>query len=248
MKQVVLIRHGESQWNQENRFTGWVDVGLTERGIQEAIRAGRTLKEEGYTFDIAYTSFLKRAIKTLYLILEEMDLMWIPVDHHWRLNEQHTGALTGLNKAQTAERHGMEQTLTWRRGYDVPPPALSPKSEYQPHEDPRYADLGSDELPRTESLKDVMKRLLPYWRDTIAPRIEEGKRVIITAHGNCLRALIKHLDNISDEDIRNLNIPSAVPLVYELKDDLTPIRSFYLGDPEEVQKATLRVAEELKSK
>ncbi|MGH9462340.1 MAG: 2,3-diphosphoglycerate-dependent phosphoglycerate mutase [Vicinamibacteria bacterium] len=248
MKKLVLLRHGESTWNRENRFTGWVDVGLTERGISEAIEAGRQLGNEGYVFDLAYTSVLKRAIKTLWLVLEEMDLMWIPVYRSWRLNERHYGALQGLNKAETAEKHGIEQTQIWRRSYDVPPPALTPDDERYPGRDPRYADLSPDELPLTECLKDTVARFLPYWKDTIAPAVRSGKRVIIAAHGNSLRALVKYLDHVSDQDIVGLNIPTGIPLVYELEDDLTPIRSFYLGDPEAVRRATAAVAGQLKKK
>jgi 2,3-bisphosphoglycerate-dependent phosphoglycerate mutase len=248
MKTLVLLRHGESTWNQSNRFTGWVDVGLTEKGVSEAIEAGRLLREEGYVFDLAYTSVLKRAIKTLWLVLEEMDLMWIPVYRSWRLNERHYGALQGLNKAETAEKHGIEQTQIWRRSYDVPPPALTPDDERYPGRDPRYADLSPDELPLTECLKDTVARFLPYWKDTIAPAVRSGKRAIIAAHGNSLRALVKYLDNVSDEDIVGLNIPTGIPLVYELEDDLTPIQSFYLGDPDAVRRATAAVAGQLKKK
>ena len=248
MKKLVLVRHGESIWNKENRFTGWVDVGLTEKGIAEALEGARALRDEGYVFDVAYTSVLKRAIKTLWLVLEEMDLMWIPVHRSWRLNERHYGALQGLNKAETAEKHGMEQVQLWRRSYDVRPPALTPDDERYPGNDPRYADLSPDELPMTECLKDTVERFLPYWHDTIAPAVERGKRVILSAHGNSLRALVKHLDHISDEDIVGLNIPTGIPLVYELEDDLTARRSFYLGDPEAVKKATAAVAEQLKKK
>ena len=248
MKKLVLLRHGESTWNQENRFTGWVDVGLTEKGISEAIEAGRQLHKEGYVFDIAYTSVLKRAIKTLWLVLEEMDLMWIPVYRSWRLNERHYGALQGLNKAETAEKHGIEQTQIWRRSYDVPPPPLTPDDERYPGRDPRYADLSADELPLTECLKDTVARFLPYWKDTIAPAVRSGQRVIIAAHGNSLRALVKYLDHVSDQDIVGLNIPTGIPLVYELENDLTPIRSFYLGDPEAVRRATATVAGQLKKK
>jgi 2,3-bisphosphoglycerate-dependent phosphoglycerate mutase len=248
MRRLVLLRHGESTWNQENRFTGWVDVGLTEKGIQEAIEAGRQLRKEGHVFDLAYTSVLKRAIKTLWLVLEEMDLMWIPVHRSWRLNERHYGALQGLNKAETAEKHGIEQTQIWRRSYDVRPPALTPDDERYPGRDPRYADLSPDELPLTECLKDTVARFLPYWTDTIAPVVRSGKRVIISAHGNSLRALVKYLDHVSDQDIVGVNIPTGIPLVYELEDDLTPIRSFYLGDPEAVRRATAAVAGQLTKK
>ncbi len=246
MKKIVLLRHGESTWNKENRFTGWVDVGLSEKGMKEAAEAGRTLKKEGYAFDVAYTSVLKRAIKTLWLALEEMDLMYLPVINSWRLNERHYGALQGLNKAEMAEKHGMEQVQVWRRSYDVPPPALKKDDPMFPGKDPRYADLKPEELPLTECLKDTVARFLPYWHKTIAPVVKEGKRVLIAAHGNSLRALVKYLDNIPDDVIPGLNIPTGIPLVYELKEDLTPIRNYYLGDPEAVKKATQAVANQLK--
>ena len=246
MKKIVLLRHGESTWNKENRFTGWVDVELSEKGMQEAAEAGRTLKKEGYVFDVAYTSVLKRAIKTLWLALEEMDLMYLPVINSWRLNERHYGALQGLNKAEMAEKHGMEKVQVWRRSYDVPPPALSRDDPMFPGKDPRYADLKPEELPLTECLKDTVARFLPYWHKTIAPVVKEGTRVLIAAHGNSLRALVKYLDNIPDDVIPGLNIPTGIPLVYELKDDLTPIKSYYLGDPEAVKKATQAVANQLK--
>jgi 2,3-bisphosphoglycerate-dependent phosphoglycerate mutase len=242
MHKLVLVRHGESVWNLENIFTGWTDVGLSERGLQEAKLAGELLKQEGYTFDVAYTSVLKRAIKTLWVILEEMDLMWIPVYRSWRLNERHYGALQGLNKAETAKRHSAEQVHIWRRSYDTPPPPLSEDDERFPGHDRRYADLTDAELPRTESLKDTVARMLPYWHETIAPVVRSGKRVIIAAHGNSLRALVKYLDNISDADIPNLNIPTGIPLVYELDDDLKPIRHYYLGDAEAAAKAAAAVA------
>jgi 2,3-bisphosphoglycerate-dependent phosphoglycerate mutase len=245
MKHLVLLRHGESTWNKENRFTGWTDVGLSEKGIQEAMEAGRVLHREGYVFDVAYTSVLKRAIKTLWLALEEMDLMWIPVYNSWRLNERHYGALQGLNKAETAERHGMEQTQLWRRSYDVRPPALTPDDSRYPGRDPRYARLQPEELPLTECLKDTVERFLPYWHDTIVPAVRSGQRVLIAAHGNSLRALVKYLDEIADDKIVGLNIPTGIPLVYELRDDLTPIRNFYVGDPEAIEKATTAVAGQL---
>jgi 2,3-bisphosphoglycerate-dependent phosphoglycerate mutase len=246
MKKIVLLRHGESTWNKENRFTGWVDVGLSAKGMKEAAEAGRTLKKEGYVFDVAYTSVLKRAIKTLWLALEEMDLMYLPVINNWRLNERHYGALQGLNKAEMAEKHGMEKVQIWRRSYDVPPPALTRDDPMFPGKDPRYADLKPKEIPLTECLKDTVARFLPYWHKTIAPVVKEGKRVLIAAHGNSLRALVKYLDNIPDDVIPGLNIPTGIPLVYELKDDLTPIRNYYLGDPEAVKKATQAVANQLK--
>jgi len=248
MKKIVLLRHGESEWNKENRFTGWVDVGLSEKGIQEAVDAGRILLKEGYIFDVAYTSVLKRAIKTLWIVLEEMDLMWIPVYRNWRLNERHYGALQGLNKAETAEKHGIEQVQVWRRSYDTRPPALTPDDPRYPGKDPRYADLAPEEPPLTECLKDTVERFLPYWHDTIAPVVKEGKRVLISAHGNSLRALVKYLDKVSDGDIVGLNIPTGIPLVYELEDDLKPIRSYYLGDEEAIKKATQAVADQLKKK
>ena len=246
VSRVVLLRHGESVWNRENRFTGWTDVGLSERGIAEAQDAGRLLHREGYVFDVAFTSVLKRAIKTLWIVLEEMDLMWIPEHRSWRLNERHYGALQGLNKAETAERHGEQQTQVWRRSYDVRPPALAPDDPRHPGHDRRYATLRPDELPATECLKDTVARFLPYWHDTIVPRIRAGERVLVAAHGNSLRALVKYLDGISDEAIVGLNIPTGIPLVYELRDDLSAIRSFYLGDPEAVRKATVAVAGQLR--
>lgn len=248
MKRLVLLRHGESVWNKENRFTGWTDVGLTERGTREAIEAGRTLRAEGYTFDVAYTSVLKRAIKTLWLALEEMDLMWIPVYNSWRLNERHYGALQGLNKAEMAARHGEAQVHMWRRSYAVRPPPLTPDDERSPAADPRYQDLAPDEVPRTECLKDTVERMLPYWHESIAPVVRAGRRVLISAHGNSLRALVKHLDDVPDEEIVGLNIPTGIPLVYELHDDLTPVRSYYLGDPDAVAAAQKAVAAQGKKK
>ncbi len=246
MKTVVLLRHGESVWNQENRFTGWTDVGLSDKGLQEAQEAGRTLVQERFTFDVAYTSVLKRAIKTLWIVLEEMDLMWIPVYRSWRLNERHYGALQGLNKTETAARHGEAQTKIWRRSYSVRPPALTPDDERFPGRDRRYAALTSGQLPLTECLADTVARFLPYWEGTIAPAVRRGDRVLIAAHGNSLRALVKHLDHVSDEAIVDLNIPTGIPLVYDLNDDLTPIRSRYLGDEEAVRQATQKVANQLK--
>jgi 2,3-bisphosphoglycerate-dependent phosphoglycerate mutase len=248
MKKVVLLRHGESTWNKENRFTGWTDVGLSDKGVQEAIEAGQVLLKEGYVFDLAFTSVLKRAIKTLWLALEEMDLMWIPVYNHWRLNERHYGALQGLNKAETAERHGLEQVKIWRRSYDIRPPALTPEDPRYPGQDPRYTGLTAQELPLTECLKDTVNRFMPYWLETIAPIVREGKQVLIAAHGNSLRALVKYLDNIPDQEIVGLNIPTGIPLVYELDDDLRPLGHYYLGDPEAVKKATQAVADQLKKK
>jgi 2,3-bisphosphoglycerate-dependent phosphoglycerate mutase len=248
MKRLVLLRHGESDWNRENRFTGWTDVGLSEKGVKEAIEAGRQMREKRYVFDVAYTSVLKRAIKTLWLALEEMDLMWIPIHNSWRLNERHYGALQGLNKAETAELHGLEQTQIWRRSYDIPPPPLAVDDPRYPGNDPRYASLKPDELPLTECLKDTVARFLPYWHETIAPAVSAGRRVLIAAHGNSLRALVKYLDNISDKDIVDLNIPTGIPLVYELDDQLKPINHFYLGDPEAIRRATEAVAGQLQRK
>ncbi len=248
MPTVVLLRHGQSEWNLSNRFTGWTDVGLTEQGEAEALEAGRILKSEGYDFDIAFTSVLRRAIKTLWITLEEMGLEWIDVERNWRLNERHYGALQGLNKAETAEKHGDEQVLIWRRSYDVPPPALEPDDERHPGHDRRYANLSKDELPLTECLKDTVERFLPYWSDRIAPTVRSGKRVLICAHGNSLRALVKYLDDVSDEDIVGLNIPTGVPLVYELDDALQPIKSYYLGDAEAVEARAKAVAEQAKKK
>jgi 2,3-bisphosphoglycerate-dependent phosphoglycerate mutase len=246
MKKLVLVRHGESTWNKENRFTGWTDVDLSEKGVEEAVAGGRALRDEGYVFDVAYTSVLKRAIKTLWLALEQLDQMWIPVHNTWRLNERHYGALQGLNKAETAAKHGMEQTNIWRRSYDVPPPALTPDDERHPSRDPRYAGLSPADLPLTECLKDTVARFLPLWHGTIAPAVGSGQRVLIAAHGNSLRALVKFLDNIPDAEIVGLNIPTGIPLVYELTDELKPIRSYYLGDPEAVKKAAEAVAAQLK--
>jgi 2,3-bisphosphoglycerate-dependent phosphoglycerate mutase len=242
MYRVVLLRHGESTWNQENRFTGWTDVDLSERGSDEAREAGRLMKEDGYVFDVAYTSVLKRAIRTLWVALDMMDLMWIPVTKSWRLNERHYGALQGLNKAETAARHGEAQTKIWRRSYDVPPPALTPDDPRHPARDPRYAGLAPSELPLTESLKDTVRRFLPFWLDTIAPAIRSGGRVLVAAHGNSLRALVKHLDDISESDIVELNIPTGIPLVYELDGNLKPLGHYYLGDPEAARVAAEKVA------
>lgn len=248
MKKVVLLRHGESTWNKENRFTGWTDVDLTEKGVHEAHTAGKLLKEGGFTFDIAYTSVLKRAIRTLWIALEEMDLVWLPIINSWRLNERHYGALQGLNKAETAQKFGDEQVLIWRRSYDTQPPALTVDDERYPGSDPRYKSLSKDDLPLTECLKDTVARFLPYWHEVIAPSIMEGKKVLIAAHGNSLRALIKYLDNVSDDEIVGLNIPTGVPLVYELNDDLTPIRHYYLGDQAAVEAAIASVAAQGKAK
>lgn len=246
MHPIVLLRHGESLWNQSNRFTGWTDVGLTEYGARQAREAGRILRAEGYTFDRAYTSVLKRAIQTLWLALEEMDLMWIPVHRSWRLNERHYGALQGLNKAEIAEKYGESQVKIWRRSYDTPPPALDRSDARYPGHDPRYRGLADSELPLTECLKDTVERFLPYWREEIEPRIRSGERVFIVAHGNSLRALVKYLDRMSDEEIVELNIPTGVPLVYELDEDLRPIRHRYLGDQGEIEKAVRAVADQAK--
>jgi 2,3-bisphosphoglycerate-dependent phosphoglycerate mutase len=242
MHKLVLLRHGESTWNKENRFTGWTDVDLSETGWQEAQEAGRLLKDGGYLFDEAYTSVLKRAIRTLWIALDRLDLMWIPVFNSWRLNERHYGALQGLNKAETAAKHGEAQTQIWRRSYDIPPPPLSVEDERNPRRDPRYASVRDNELPLTESLKDTVRRFLPYWRQTIAPDVASGKRVLIAAHGNSLRALVKYLDNISDVDIVERNIPTGIPLVYELDAALKPLRSYYLGDPAAAAAAAAKVA------
>ena len=242
MKKLVLIRHGESDWNRENRFTGWTDVDLSEKGLAEAHEGGCVLKAGGYVFDVAYTSVLKRAIRTLWIVLDEMDLMWIPVVRTWRLNERHYGALQGLNKAETAAKFGEDQVKVWRRSYDVPPPALEPADERYPGHDPRYKTLTKQELPLTECLKDTVARFLPYWHETVAPAVRRGERVLIAAHGNSLRALVKYLDNVSDEEIIGLNIPTGVPLVYELDDDLKPIRHYYLGDQEKIKAAMDAVA------
>ena len=247
MYKLVLVRHGESQWNKENRFTGWVDVPLSEVGQQEALRAGQLLKEEGLTFDVAYTSVLKRAIKTLWTVLEELDLMWIPVHRSWRVNERMYGALQGLNKAETAARHGEEQVKIWRRSYDIPPPAMSQDDPLWPGRDPRYRHLKPEEIPATECLKDTVARFLPYWESDIAPAIRRGERVLIAAHGNSLRALVKHLDNISEKEIVELNIPTGIPLLYELDKDLKPISKRYLGDPEAAARAAAVVASQGKS-
>ncbi|HMJ13531.1 MAG TPA: 2,3-diphosphoglycerate-dependent phosphoglycerate mutase [Polyangiaceae bacterium] len=248
MTTLVLLRHGQSQWNLENRFTGWVDVPLSEQGEQEARNAARLLREEGLDFDVAYTSLLKRAIKTLWIVLEGLDQMWVPVHRDWRVNERMYGALQGLNKAETAARHGEEQVLIWRRSYDVPPPPMSADDPAWPGKDRRYAKLGPSEIPAAESLKDTVKRFLPYWESEIVPRIRSGQRVLIAAHGNSLRALIKHLDGVSDTDIVGLNIPTGVPLVYELDPNLRPTRpGRYLGDVEAVKRAAEAVAKQGKA-
>ncbi|MDH3315765.1 MAG: 2,3-diphosphoglycerate-dependent phosphoglycerate mutase [Gammaproteobacteria bacterium] len=242
MNRLVLLRHGESEWNRENRFTGWTDVDLTDKGVEEAKQAGRDLQAAGFGFDVAFTSLQKRAIRTLWLVLDEMDLMWIPVHRSWRLNERHYGALQGLNKAETAVKYGDEQVLKWRRSYEEPPPPVDENDQRFPGNDPRYRDLDKGELPRSECLKDTVARVLPYWNEVIAPEIRAGRRVLIAAHGNSLRALVKYLDGVSDAAIVGLNIPTGMPLVYELDDKLTPLKREYLGDPEAVAKAQAAVA------
>jgi 2,3-bisphosphoglycerate-dependent phosphoglycerate mutase len=245
---LVLLRHGESTWNQENRFTGWTDVDLTKKGRAEAKEAGRLLREGGFVFDIAFTSVLRRAIKTLGIALDNLDQLWIPVTKSWRLNERHYGALQGLNKAETAAKHGEAQTKIWRRSYDIPPPPLEAGDERHPSRDPRYAGLGAGDLPLTESLKETVARFLPYWHDTIAPAIRSGKRVVIAAHGNSLRALVMYLDGIDEKTIVELNIPTGIPLVYELDDELKPLRHYYLGDPAAAAAAAARVANQAAQK
>jgi len=242
MYKLVLIRHGESTWNLENRFTGWADVDLTPTGIAQALSAGKLLKNEHYEFDVAYTSVLKRATRTLWHVLDEMDRTWLPVVHTWRLNERHYGALQGLNKAETAKKYGDAQVLAWRRSYDVPPPALSPDDERCERDDPRYAKLTPEQVPLTECLKDTVARVMPLWTESIAPAIKAGKRIVMAAHGNSIRALVKYLDNMTDDDIVSLNIPNGVPLVYELDAELKPIRHYYLGDTEAIAKAAAAVA------
>jgi len=246
MYKLVLVRHGQSTWNLENRFTGWTDVGLTDLGREEAHEAGKLLREGGYSFDVAYTSVLRRAIQTLWIVLEEMNLEWIPVTNAWQLNERHYGALQGLNKAETAQKFGEAQVKIWRRSYDVPPPPLELDDERHPRLDPRYASLTPEQLPATESLKITLERVLPYWHSTLGLEIKSGKRVIIAAHGNSIRALVKYLDNISEADITELNIPTGLPLVYELDEVLKPIKSYYLGDPEEAAKKAAAVANQAK--
>jgi 2,3-bisphosphoglycerate-dependent phosphoglycerate mutase len=242
MYKLVLIRHGESTWNLENRFTGWTDVDLTETGIHQAKKAGQLLKAEGYEFDVAYTSVLKRAIRTLFLALDEMDRTWLPVLKHWRLNERHYGALQGLNKAETAKKFGDEQVLIWRRSYDTPPPALEASDPRSEKGDLRYAKLKTEDIPLTECLKDTVERVIPFWNESMAPAIKAGKRIVVAAHGNSIRALIKYLDGISDDAIVGVNIPNGIPLVYELDADLKPIRHYYLGDAEATAKAAASVA------
>jgi len=248
MYKIVLLRHGESVWNKANRFTGWTDVELSEKGIKEAHEAGKILKNEGYTFDLAFNSVLKRAIQTLWITLEEMDLMWIPIFNHWRLNERHYGALQGLNKAETAVKYGEEQVLIWRRSYATPPPFLTIDDERFPGFEEKYKSLTKDELPLGECLKDTVERVLPYWFETIVPTIRSGKKIIVSAHGNSLRALVKYLDNVSEDAILKLNIPTGVPLVYELDENIKPIKHYYLGDSEAIQNAMDSVANQGKVK
>ena len=245
MYKLVLLRHGESEWNRENRFTGWVDVDLSPRGLEEARDAGRLLKGEGYRFDVAFTSVLKRAIRTLWIALEELDQMWLPVEKQWRLNERHYGALQGLNKAEMAAKYGEQQVLVWRRSYDTPPPELSPDDERYEAKDPRYAGV---QVPRSECLKDTVARVLPYWNSTIAPAVRAGQRTLIAAHGNSLRALIKYLDNVSDAQIVGLNVPTGIPLVYELDRDLKPLKHYYLGDQAEIARRVAAVSAQGKAK
>jgi 2,3-bisphosphoglycerate-dependent phosphoglycerate mutase len=248
MIKLILVRHGESTWNKENRFTGWTDVDLSGKGLEEAKKAGQLLKQEGYSFDLAYTSVLKRAIRTLWTIMDEMDLMWIPVFRSWRLNERHYGALQGLNKSEMAAKYGEEQVFIWRRSYDIPPPALTQQDERYPGFDPRYAELNPKDIPVTESLKDTVARFMPYWHEVLVPAIKTGKKLIISAHGNSLRALVKYLDDIPEKEIVGLNIPTGIPLVYELDSDLKPLSHYYLGNQAEIQKAMDAVAKQGKAK
>ena len=248
MYKLVLVRHGQSTWNLENRFTGWTDVGLTDLGRSEALEAGRLLREGGFVFDVAYTSVLRRAIQTLWIVLQEMNMEWIPEIKAWQLNERHYGALQGLNKAETAEKFGEAQVKVWRRSYDTPPPELDMDDERHPRFDPRYASLSPDELPATESLKITLDRVVPFWDSTLAPAIKSGQRLVVAAHGNSIRAMVKYLDNISDADITELNIPTGLPLVYELDENLKPIKSYYLGDPEEAARKAAAVANQAKVK
>lgn len=245
---LVLLRHGESTWNREGLFTGWTDVDLSEKGITEAKTSGQVLKEQGYVFDIAYTSVLKRAIRTLWIVMDVMDIMWIPVYRSWRLNERHYGALQGLSKPETAKKHGEKQVLIWRRSYDIRPPALEKTDMRYPGKDPKYNDLKEEEIPTSECLKDTVARVLPYWKEQIIPTIKSGARILISAHGNSLRALVKYLDDVSNEEILKLNIPTGIPLIYELDDNIKPIKHYYLGDPEEVMKAMKKVADQGKVK
>lgn len=245
---LVLLRHGESVWNKENKFTGWTDVDLSENGISEAHEAGKALKNEGYVFDVAFTSVLKRAIRTLWFVLDEMDLMWIPVHNSWRLNERHYGALQGLNKSEMAQKFGEDQVLIWRRSYDIPPMALEKNDPRYPGNDPRYKGLSEKDIPLTESLKETVARVVPYWKETIAPALKSGKKVVVAAHGNSLRALVKYLDGISEEEIVKLNIPTGIPLVYELTKDLKPVKHYYIGDQEKIRAKIASVASQGKAK
>ncbi len=245
---LVLLRHGESVWNKENKFTGWTDVDLSEKGVSEAKEAGRVLKKEGYVFDAAYTSVLKRAIRTLWFVLDEMDLAWIPIDNSWRLNERHYGALQGLNKSEMAKEFGEEQVLIWRRSYDIPPKPLDKEDQLYPGNDPRYKGLAEKDIPLTESLKETVTRVVLYWKAVLAPSLKSGKKVIIVAHGNSLRALVKYLDNVPEEEIVKLNIPTGIPLVYELTKDLKPLKHYYLGDQEQIQAAIAAVASQGKAR
>jgi 2,3-bisphosphoglycerate-dependent phosphoglycerate mutase len=247
MTNLVLLRHGESIWNKENRFTGWTDVDLSEKGIQQAKQAGKVLKKEGYSFDVAFTSVLKRAIRTLWIVQDEMNLMWLPVNISWRLNERHYGALQGLNKAAITAKYGEKQVLKWRRSYDIRPPALEKTDERSPGNDIRYKDLDNKDIPLTECLKDTVERFLPYWNEVIAPLIRSGKRVIISAHGNSIRALVKYVDDVSDVDIVGINIPTGIPLIYELDESLKPIKNYYLGDPDKIKRATETIARQGKA-
>jgi len=248
MLKLVLLRHGESTWNRENRFTGWTDVDLSEKGIEEARQAGRVLKEQGYDFDLAFTSLLKRAIRTLWIVQDELDLMWLPVKKSWRLNERHYGALQGLNKSETAGKYGEGQVLIWRRSYDIPPPPLKKSDARYPGRDPRYSMLGLSQIPLAESLQDTYRRCLPYWHKSIVPALRGGKRIIVVAHGNSMRALVKYLDAVNEEDIVNLNIPTGIPLVYELDDNLKKLKSYYLADAGELEKARQAVADQGKAR
>lgn len=248
MIRMVLIRHGQSTWNKENRFTGWTDVDLTEQGVREAREAGMVLKKKEFTFDMAFTSVLKRAIRTLWIVLDEMDLMWLPVENSWRLNERHYGALQGLNKAEMAQKYGEEQVHIWRRSYDIRPPALEKTDKRYPGDDPKYKDIDINNIPVAECLKDTVDRFMPYWHESIVPELKKGKKILISAHGNSLRALVKYLDHISDEEITQLNIPTGVPLIYELGDDLEPLKHYYLGDPEKIAKAIQTVTAQGKIK
>ncbi len=248
MKRLVLLRHGQSQWNKENRFTGWTDVPLSEEGVEEAVRAGQTMKKEGFQFKIVYTSYLKRAIKTLWIVLEEMDMMWLPVKKSWRLNEKHYGNLQGLNKAETAEKYGAEMVQLWRRSFDTPPQPLDPDDERNPTFDPRYAELTPEEIPLTESLKDVIERFVPYWENEIEPTLKEQNDVLISAHGNSLRALVMHLKNMSKEDILKFNIPTGIPYVFIFDDNMNLQKDYFIGDPEEIKKLMDQVANQIKKK